>query len=427
MQTEILSMSRKEVDKLIVIEQVLAKGLSQICGARQLGITTRQLRRLIARHKQHGAEGLISKRRGMPSNNRVSDVVRSEVIGLIQSNYHDFGPTLAHEKLTEVHGVCISRESVRQLMMGAGIWKGKARKRARPVQQMRERRPCFGELVQIDGSPHEWFEDRGPHCCLIVFIDDATSKIITLRFVEVECTQGYFDCIADHLAQYGRPLAYYSDRHGIFRVNLPEAKSSTGYTQVSRACEELGIELICANSPQAKGRVERANGILQDRLIKELRLAKIDTIEAANAYLPTFIKQYNKRFGKEAQLPQDAHRQTQPDDQTLKQILSHQSTRKISKQLQISYLNVIYQIQTNSPSYNMRGANVTVCESNGQITLLYKNKPLQYKIFDKHNQPTKVIDTKNLDNHIKKVKKHKPASDHPWRKKYPNAKDHHAA
>lgn len=220
----------------------------------------------------------------MPSNNRVSEAVRSEVIGLIESNYHDFSPTLAHEKLTEVHGVCISRESVRQLMMGAFIWKGKARKRGRPVQQMRERGPCFGELVQIDGSPHDWFQDKGPHCCLIVFIHDATSKIITLRFVEVECTQGYFDCIADHLAQYGRPLAYYSDRHSIFRVNLPESKSSTGYTQVSRACEELGIELICANSAQAKGRVERANGILQDRLIKELRLAKIDSIEAANAY-----------------------------------------------------------------------------------------------------------------------------------------------
>jgi transposase len=416
MNQGMVTMSIKEVDRLKLLEQVLSKQLTQTQAAKQLGLSRRQVVRLCQGYRTMGEAALVSKREGKPSNNRISKAVRNQVIGLIQSHYHDFGPTLAHEKLTEQHGLRLSRESVRKLMLDAGIWKTKTRNRPSPAQQMRPRRPCFGELVQIDGSDHDWFEGRAPACCLIVFIDDATSKIITLRFVQAECAQAYFDCIYNHISTYGRPLAYYSDRHSIFRVNIKEALSGTGLTQVGRACTELGIELICANSPQAKGRVERVNATLQDRLIKEMRLMNISTLDEANALMPSFIDAFNRRFAKPPACEHDAHRTQLPSEQIIKRILSKQYSRKVSRQLEISFNNVIYQIQTNSPSYSMRGARVTVCDDQGDITILYKGKPLPFKVFDKNNKPNPVVDAKNINKHLKKNKKYKPASDHPWRK-----------
>ena len=202
----------------------------------------------------------------------------------------------------------------------------------------------IGLMTQLDGSPHDWFEGRGPRCTLLVFIDDATSKIVAMLFTPQECTQAYFDAIENYIKRYGRPIAFYSDKHGIFRINTPEAtEKSTGDTQLSRALKELDIELICANSPQAKGRVERANKTLQDRLVKEMRLCGISTIEAANAYLPEYIEKHNQRFAKEPACSVDAHRQGLPKDDVLHLIFSSQTTRKLSKNLELSYQNIIYQ------------------------------------------------------------------------------------
>ena len=287
----------------------------------------------------------------------------------------------------ECHGIKISRESVRQIMLHTGLWRGRSKR----IQQMRVRRPCFGELLQIDGSLHDWFEGRSALCCLIVFVDDATSQLVALHFVETECMQGYFQATQQHLAKHGRPLAYYSDKHGIFRVNQAEAESGTGETQYGRACRHLGIELIHANSPQAKGRVERANKTLQDRLVKELRLHNINDINTANNLLPEFIKAYNQRFASEPASPVDAHRTDLPTPQQLDLIFSEQHERGISKQLEISYHNKIYQIQTKTPCYNMRNAKLTVCDNQGTITLLYKGKALQYKVFDKKNRPPQIV------------------------------------
>jgi len=245
-------------------------------------------------------------------------------------------------------------------------------------------------------------------------IDDATGRIMALYFTEHECTAGYFAALTQYLKRHGRPLCLYSDRHSIFRVNIKEAKKSTGETQLGRALRELGIELICANSPQAKGRVERANGTLQDRLVKEMRLEGISDIPAANAYWPKFIEMYNKKFSVEPANPADAHQETIPDDQSLKMILSEQEQRKISKNLEVKYQNKIYQIQSDKPSYTMRNSMVTVVSCEDDIILLYKGKSLRYQVFDKNNRPAKVVTKKEMSG--RKISK--PAKSHPWKNKY---------
>jgi transposase len=407
-------MSQKEVDRLDIIQQVISKRLTQVEASKRLGLSARQVRNLRRQYEREGAKGLISKRRGEPSNNTLSKAIKAEVIRLSQTRYVGFGPTFLHEKLHDEHGLHLSVESVRQLMIKEGLWATKKRATVRH-HPMRTRRPAQGELVQIDGSPHDWFEGRAPSCCLLVFIDDATSKLMMLHFVEVESTQGYFDATENYIKQHGRPVAFYSDKHGIFRVNIPEANISTGETQFGRACRELGIELICANSPQAKGRVERANRTLQDRLIKEMRLKGISSIEDANGFLPAFMRAHNQRFAVKAANPTDAHRKSAPNQTTMDLIFSTQSKRKLSKNLEASYNNVIYQIQTNSPCYSMRKATITVCDKQGAVTLLYKNKVLKYQTFDKHNRPTAIADSKTLGQALKKTTPQKPSADHPWR------------
>lgn len=407
-------MSIKELDRGKVLGHVHSKQISKIEAARRLGITRQHVDRLYQRFCKEGDEGLISKRRGRCSNNRIPDSVRAAVIKIIREKYYDFKPGFAHEKLTEEHGFKLSDETVRQIMTQAGIWQGKKRKHAK-VHQMRTRRSARGELIQLDGSPHDWFEGRRGPCCLLVLIDDASSEIMGLRFVENECLQGYFDLIREYIERCGRPLAFYSDKHSIFHVNIKEAASGTGETQLGRVARTLDIELIPANSPQAKGRVERANQTFQDRLIKEMRLSGINDIQTANPWLPGFIKKHNRRFAVEPATPLDAHRKAIPKSAELDHIFSLQAQRKLSKNLEISYNNVIYQIQTKSPGYTMRGACLTVCESPNQVILLYKNKSLPYKTFDKNNRPGQALDSKNINAHIdKRTIGRKPKPDHPW-------------
>jgi hypothetical protein len=246
------------------MRDVEKKRISQKDAAQVLGLTTRQMRRLQAKYRKEGAAGLVSKRRGRSSNNRLEEGIREAAIGLITQTYTGFGPTLAHEKLTERHCLDMSVESLRQLMIERGQWK--ARKARKPVvHQMRERRAARGELVQIDGSPHAWFEDQGSRCTLLVFIDDATGELLYLAFVAVEDTWNYFAAVESYIRLHGKPLAFYSDKHSVFKVNAKEVQNGNAITQMGRALKELDITLICAHTPQAKGRVERANQTLQDR------------------------------------------------------------------------------------------------------------------------------------------------------------------
>ena len=408
-------MSPQELERVALLEKVQCKKITQAKAAQILNLSKRQVIRLYAAYKQFGAAGIVSKRRGMRSNNRLSQHKKDAAVKLIATHYRDFGPTLAHEKLVEQHRLKLSVESVRQIMLANGLWKGK-RRRHSPVHQMRARRLQYGELIQIDGSPHAWFEDRGEACTLLVFVDDATGKIMQLHFEEQESCYGYMDALRGYLQQHGRPLTLYSDKHGIFRVNAKEAQSGTGETQFSRAVRELDIDLIHANTPQAKGRVERMNATLQDRLVKELRLQGIRTIEQGNAFLPKFIEAFNKRFSVKAASDIDAHRQVIPSEDQLDQILCKRSTRVISKNLEVHYQNKIYQIQTVSMGYTMRGAKVSVNDHKGKIKLVYKNKELAYEIFDLSKRINPVVDSKSINTHMKKRKQWKPPADHPWKR-----------
>ena len=411
---ELLTMSNKEITRLEAMQRIKDKRLTQKEAARMLGIRTRQVKRLYRAYRKVGAKGLVSQRRGKPSNNRLDAGILQEALDLIKEKYEDFGPTLAHEKLREEHKLKISRERVRKLMIEEGIWKPKRAKKP-PAHQMRERRACRGELVQIDGSDHAWFEGRGAKCTLLVYIDDATGQLLELCFVPDETTFAYFETSRRYFERCGKPVAFYSDRHGIFRVNQ-EAKSglSSGLTQFGRAMEDLGIQVICANSPQAKGRVERANQTLQDRLVKELRLRNISDMQAGNAYLPEFREDYNRRFAVQPRSSHDAHRPLLKTE-NLDIILTHQKTGTLSKNLTVQANKVIYQIQTDRPGYALRNAQVTICQNaQGEVTILYNNKPLAYTIFQKPIRQAEVVDTKTLDRQIRTPKP--PAPDHPWRR-----------
>jgi len=234
-----------------------------------IGLQRRQVFRLLRGLKQDGATSLLSKHRGKPSNHRLPAEVRTLALSIVRERYADFGPTLAAEKLAEHHGCSVSRETLRGWMIADGLWQDRRHRLPSP-HQPRRRRDCLGELVQIDGSEHPWFEDRGPPCTLLAFVDDATSRLMQLRFVKSESAFDYFRTTRAYLEQHGKPVAFYSDKHGIFRVNSKDPAGGDGVTQFGRALLTLNIDIICANSPQAKGRVERAFGTLQDRMVKSL-------------------------------------------------------------------------------------------------------------------------------------------------------------
>ena len=267
----VVSMSKREFDRLEVLTDVRSGRLRVADACAVLGLSRRQAFRLLRGLREGGAASLVSKHRGRPSNRRLSAAVRDLALALVRERYRDFGPTLAAEKLVERHGCAVSRETLRQWMIAEGLWVDRRHRLPSP-HQPRRRRDCLGELVQIDGSEHAWFEDRGPPCTLLAFVDDATSRLMGLRFVASESAFSYFLATRAYIEAHGKPVAFYSDKHGIFRVNR---KDSTGeeLTQFGRALSELNIDILCADTPQAKGRVERAFGTLQNRLVKELRLA----------------------------------------------------------------------------------------------------------------------------------------------------------
>jgi len=313
-----------------------------------------------------------------------------------REKYHDFGPTFAVEKLHS-HGFNMSRKTLRQWMIEAHIWKGQKRKNA-CIHQSRKRRPRFGELAQIDGSHHDWFEGRAPKCCLLVFIDDTTSKIIALRFSLTETTLGYMQLIKQHVNQFGRVLAYYSDKASIFRINRKQTKNGRlSDTQLHRALRDLDIQLICAHSAEAKGRVERANKTLQDRLVKEMRLRNISCIDQANEYLPEFIHNHNKQFAKSPEKSDDAHRPFCGNQEVLDLILSSQNHRKLSKNLEFSWRNQVYKILTQTTGYRLRYKIITVCELiDGTIQVTLDAKPLSFICVN--SQPsTQIVASKELN------------------------------
>jgi transposase len=414
-------MSQRELSRLEVIQRVKRKTLRQRQAAELLRLSVRQVKRLCRAYQAGGPGALIGKQRGQPSNNRLPEKTTKKVRQLLRTRYHDFGPTLAQEKLA-IEGVAVSVETVRQLLIGEGLWQ--VRRARRPViHQLRERRARVGELIQIDGSPHDWFEGRAAKCTLLVLVDDATSQLMHLQFVEAETTFNYFAAVRSYITRFGKPLAFYSDKFSVFRVNMPNALSGTGLTQFGRGMKELDIDLICAHSPQAKGRVERANQTLQDRLTKELRLRGISSMAEANAYLPEFIAEYNARFAVPARCAESAHRPLQTGED-LDRVLALCERRTLSKNLTLSYNNVVYQIQTKRAAYTMRNAHVEVREtSTGEITIEYKGRPLDYGVHrEQERHQARVVPSKLLQlgrrssgGPLKPKRGPVPLS-HPWRR-----------
>jgi transposase len=393
----VLSMSGKERERAFVVRQCVEGRLSQRETSERLGVCVRQIKRLVQAWRREGDASLVSRQRGRPSHRRMSEDRRAEIGRLLKDQYEGFGPTLAAEKLLERDGIKVGTETVRQIQIGLKLWRPKAR-RAKRVFQLRERRSRFGELVQIDGSQHGWFEGRGPRCTLIVFIDDATGRLTALRFAPVESGHAYLEALRDQVLTHGCPLAFYSDRHGIFRVNAKDAQSGDGKTEFGRVLERLEIGLINALTPQAKGRVERANQTLQDRLVKEMRLRNICSIAEAQAWLPEFILEWNKKFAVPPRDKTPAHRPWTKTTDDLDLALAGQEERVLTKALTFSYGGTKYCVKTQGPGTAMRGAKILVHRfTDGRLRFSYKDRVLTCTAYGTYAVPDPAEDEKTLD------------------------------
>jgi transposase len=423
-----LRMSQKERDRLKVMASLNEGRLKQKLAARQLGLSTRQIKRLLRRYRAEGDAGLVHRSRGRRSNRKLPDELRQKVLACLRRDYADFRPTFATEKLAERDGLAVSHETVRQWMMAEGLWSGRPRRETH--RQWRERRECFGEMVQMDGSPHAWFEGRSPvEPVLMTLIDDATGRRMQ-RFYEYEGTEPALDLLGRWLRQYGRMVDIYADKAGHLKVNraLTGAEARAGReaeTQVTRALRELGIGYIPANSPQAKGRVERSHEVDQDRLVKELRLEGISTIEAANRYLEeTYTPQVNRRFAVAPASKVDAHRGLKGYD--LKAILSVQEERVVDNDYTIRYQSQKWQIERQSLGGGLRRSRVLVEQRlDGTVKLRFKGRYLKA-----HRIAVKPVSVSAASGRGRaatgsglrpapsaaRPQPYKPPADHPWRK-----------
>lgn len=394
----VVSMSHGELTRFDTLLRVERRELRAEDAATLLGLSRRQVYRLLIRMRADGAPGLFSRRRGRRSNRWLGDGFRDHAIALVREHYHDFGPTLAAEYLAERHDVHISRETLRKLMIEAGLWKDRAARRPRPYQP-RYRRDCRGELVQIDGSKHWWFEDRGPQCTLLVYIDDATSELMHLQMVESESTFSYMEATRAYIERHGKPVAFYSDQHSVFRNSRASAARGDGMTHFGRALDALNIEIICANSPQAKGRVERANGTLQDRLVKAMRLEGISSIEGANAFLPGYMVRHNARFARPAFDSRDLHRPLAPHDD-LRAIMVWREQRSVTSALTLHYNKAMFILEPTEIARKLVRKRVMVCEyPDGRLEIQHEGHILPYRHFDKMRQvrqPT-IVENRHLD------------------------------
>jgi transposase len=299
METERIALSQRERDRLRVLHEVQQKQMTQIAAAKRLKISDRHIRRLLFRLREHGDRAVMHGLRGRRSNRRLAARLELKILRRVRQRYADFGPTLAAEHLAQ-EGLLVSRETLRKWMVKTSLWCPRAQ-RVKTIHVWRERRACFGELVMQDSSPFRWLEERGPACQLIAVIDDATSRFYA-RFTEHDTTEENLRTFAEWVRRYGRPLAHYTDKNSIFRTSAAaplgeQLRGEKARSHFGRALRELGIEWIAAHSPQAKGRIERLFETLQDRLVKEMRLAGIDNLAAANHFLQTrFLPAWEERF-----------------------------------------------------------------------------------------------------------------------------------
>jgi len=395
-----ITMSEKELNKIEILLQVNLGKLNRKVASEKLNISLRQVDRLRNKLRSEGPKGLAHGNRGRKSNNRLKEEIRLKVLFFIRKHYVGFGPTLAAEKLLKDHQLKISKEKLRQLMKEEGLWEARKRKGTK-YHPRRPRRSHWGDLLQGDGSHHDWFEERGSSCVLVAVIDDATNRSYGL-FFDGETIEAYVNVMRRYLEKYGKPRSLYVDKDSIFLKNNVESIKTTGDTQFCRMMKELDICLICAHSPEAKGRIERLFGTLQDRLVKEMRLLNISSIEEANKYLETeFWDDFNKRWSVSPKESENYHR-TIPSETALDRIFTLRRKRMVSKSLDFSYQGVLYQIISKTPNRLAKKSIVIFERFDGTLWAELDGVKLNIKPFKDAPKATPIEDSKTINSFINK-------------------------
>jgi transposase len=406
---ELIILTKKEHERLSIIRRVMKGELRQREAGEILELTTRQVRNLMRKVREKGARGLAHGNRGKPSPKRMAEELVGRIVELIRERYRDFKPKFAAEKLWKKDKIKVSDEKLRQIMIEAGLWRVHRRKTA--VHVWRERKAYYGEMVQMDGSHHDWLEKRGPKLVLMGLVDDARNRFYG-RFYEYEGVYPAMNAVEGYLRRYGIPLSLYVDKHSTYKtVRDPSEdemlRGAEAATQFERAAEELGIKLIHAHSPQAKGRVERMFATLQDRLVKELRLASVSSLAAANRFLESYLPKFNDQFEREALRPGDLHRPL-PKDLNLEEIFCLKAIRTIHNGYFIRHRGRRYAIE--EPSRRMQRQPALVMEHfDGRMIIRFEGQNLRYReILERETPRPKVVVRP-------KPPKYTPPADHPWR------------
>jgi transposase len=414
---ETILMSRRERHRLEMLSRVRRGEITLVKASELLGISYRQAKRCFGRYQKEGDKGLVHRLRGQPSNRQADVRQKRRILSLYEKKYADYGPTLAAECLNEEDGVTVPVETLRQWLLSAGLWR--KRRRHRAYRQRRLRKEYFGELVQMDGSHHDWFEGRRGWAVLMVLIDDATNEVFAW-FSEEETTIAAMEAFRGYVEHYGLPRALYVDRDSIYRCGREAtmAENLAGKepkTQFGRAMEELDVEIIMAHSPQAKGRVERVNGTLQDRLVKALRRAKISDLATANRFLQEkFLPAFNRRFVKQAAQRGDLHRRV-PRGLDLERVLSIQETRTVQNDWTVRFENRWFQLAEAHQKLALAGRAITVSRRlDGALELLYGGRELSYRELARAPQREVVVE-------IRSNQGQRPPADHPWRQGLPGS------
>ena len=381
MNRETVTLSNRELQRVEVISQCVQGNLACARAAELLDLSPRHVHRLKTRYRQGSAAALAHASRGRPSHRRLPESVRADILALARTRYAGFNDHHLQQKLVEKEGFSLSRETLRRLLRAAGI--GPPRSRRPPVHRQRRLRSASeGELVQLDGSPHDWLEGRGPRLTALGMQDDASGKILAARFFLSETAEGYFHLLESLLRRFGVPTAFYGDRSGVFVRNddcwtlEEELAGKRQPTQFGRALEQLGITFIAARSPQAKGRIERLWGVLQDRLCSELRLARACDLDSANALLRTFMADYNRRF---ARTPRDAAGAWRPAPADLQRICAFRHERTVSNDNVVQWGDRRLQIRPQPRRYSFAGTKVQLYQTlDGRVSLYYGDTRLQH-------------------------------------------------
>ncbi len=419
MEQQLITMTHQELSRYEIIQSLIAGRLNGTEASKQMGLTVRQAKNIRARVVKEGAMGVIHKSRGRESNRRMPEERIKTIEKMVKEKYYDFGPTFAAEKLEENHQLTIGKEKLRQLMAQWGLWKIKPRKQPKKMRCWRPRMDNYGEMQQFDGSYHRWLEDRAGELCLLLSIDDATGRVTHAKFDYNESVKAVFKFWREYIGKNGLPVSIYLDKFSTYKINHKNAADNHELiTQFERAVKQIGVKLITAHSPEAKGRVERVFGTLQDRLVKEMRLANISTIEGANKFLEGYLPKFNAQFAVIPNRKANLHRKVNEQiRERLPQIFSRQSPRMVHNDYTIMFENKYFQLGREQPiSVYKKDAVIIEEHLAGGVKINLNGHYLNYTVLPE--RPKKQIDVELAAITPRKQSDWKPPADHPWRRSF---------